>query len=128
MTIRIAIASCLLLLASCQTGPRTVFVPCTNDYCLKCEGKHEFTCPRCEGKGSKRCQDKMGNLCEGGRKRCPACNGSATAEDGSSPCAECDGTGRITCQACQGTGTIDCSQCNGEGIVPCGEWVTSGGT
>lgn len=120
MNTRIAIA--LLLLGACQS-PRTHFEPCTDEDCARCEGKQEYTCPRCEGEGGKRCADKMWNLCEGGQKRCPACNG--TGETGSSACPDCGGTGRLVCQACQGTGFIECPDCHGEGVLPCGEWVSS---
>ena len=63
---------------------------------------------------------------------CPECDG-----DGVSPCADCDGTGRVTtlehfdypetwrteillssdCDACDGTGNVPCPECDGNGNV-----------
>jgi len=66
---------------------------------------HHISCPTCNGSGSK----------TGGTKTCPYCNGAGKVNRSSgffavsTPCSNCNGTGRVV--------EDPCSNCHGSGVV-----------
>ena len=82
--------------------------------CDGCGGAGTWVCPGEEGKGP----------CDHGYYICPSCNGDGfarpiPADGATSPCGQCNGTGKLECWHCHGAGGGVCDRCGGSGWAEC---------